>query len=658
MINAPALGVLLRALEQRDVMPLPPQPAPVAPSKAIRGLSAEDNAATPSKGQPDTRPSESRPDSRPQGQPDARGLLARQAAEAIAARALLPAPAATPAAPPAAARVELSAAAVEAAAARAAGQPAMPPPAPAPVVYSMPAGAAAQVAQATQILRTTPAAPGGPLGPTQDRPQAPTRAGAGNPPSILLAPDETYEFQGRLAPANPSAQPPPSAGVSALGISSSRASAGRPAPTTTGTPLPPELAGAVPDEAPMVTSGRPEPPRGTATPSPTPNLGQPSAPASGAPTSAAGRQPPESQPAGIVPGNLAEEAPSTGAHPSNPAATPAATPASGTASGTAATPAPGTASRSEQPIPGPLTWRSGPSVQGAYGAMAWKSIQTAQDHLAAPASGNPAPSAGTDLRLSQTAMQIGQLLAPPNASGTRTPMPAILIEQTPLLPSRPLAAERAQLPVGVIAEALERSVRRSGLFYESHLASWAGGEFPTSELQQEPQANWPRSAPSAGAETMAAGGAVSGDTTNAGDATNGLAAATASGGETSSVEALPPLVRQQIDALESRQLAWLGELWPGQRIAITVEEDDRRRANSEPQSAPPIWRTHMELELPRLGLVGINLAWVDGSLAIDVSAVGVSGVDRLRNGGQDLLDALAARSIPVAGLTFRHEQSS
>lgn len=81
----------------------------------------------------------------------------------------------------------------------------------------------------------------------------------------------------------------------------------------------------------------------------------------------------------------------------------------------------------------------------------------------------------TQTHLTPTARTIADLLlrfpAPPSA----------------LRPAQPLLPEAVQGPPERLAERLQRSVRDSGLFYETHLTRWYRGELPRLQLQREPQ---------------------------------------------------------------------------------------------------------------------------------------------------------------------------
>ncbi len=70
------------------------------------------------------------------------------------------------------------------------------------------------------------------------------------------------------------------------------------------------------------------------------------------------------------------------------------------------------------------------------------------------------------------------------------------------------------------------------------------------------------------------------------------------------------LVRQQLDLLDTQQLQWRGELWPGLPIALQIEQESRRQDRSKPapDDEPPVWRSVLVSTLPRLGEVTLRLS--------------------------------------------------
>jgi hypothetical protein len=135
-------------------------------------------------------------------------------------------------------------------------------------------------------------------------------------------------------------------------------------------------------------------------------------------------------------------------------------------------------------------------------------------------------------------------------------------------PGTPVLASAPHDPAA-LAAGLKNAVGRSGLFYESHQAQWVAGERPISELMQEPQARLGRSAEPVHPQAVG-------------------------------------VVRQQLELLDTRQLVWIGQVWPDQTLEWRIEEE--RREPNAPQDPARVWKTSLRLTLPRLGAVTATLA--------------------------------------------------
>jgi hypothetical protein len=196
------------------------------------------------------------------------------------------------------------------------------------------------------------------------------------------------------------------------------------------------------------------------------------------------------------------------------------------------------------------------------------------------------------------------------------PPGAVIRPAKPLLAGPPLAPD-------ALAGALQASIARSGLFYESHLADWALANYPRPELDQEPQ--------SALAAQPAAADA------------NGTPAPALP------PETTQPLIRHQLDALATGHFGWEGEAWPGQHVALVIEGDPAQRDAPEPP-----WRTRLRLDLPRLGRVDIDIALHGRSLALSVRPAAAAAANALDGRVDELASALRAREFLLSPPSVRH----
>jgi hypothetical protein len=263
----------------------------------------------------------------------------------------------------------------------------------------------------------------------------------------------------------------------------------------------------------------------------------------------------------------------------------------------------------------------------------------------APASATPGtvPSASS-LSLSPAAQLVDTLTRLPGGRPIRAP--------TPLLPA-PAAAPEA------LARALQHSIVASGLFYESHLARWTLQRHPEPALRAEPQAAWPpapqpaTSPPPPGSDAAPAGRApLPAQDAEVLLASTPSATTTVAGtpGAAGLPDAAPALVRQQLDVLETGQILWRGDLWPGQRAAIEIAEDD---PSHDPRQ-PPAWRTRLALTLPGLGAVEARLALAGTRVHLHLVAADRTRATVLRDALPELAAALAARGLDVAPVTLDH----
>ena len=237
----------------------------------------------------------------------------------------------------------------------------------------------------------------------------------------------------------------------------------------------------------------------------------------------------------------------------------------------------------------------------------------------------------------------GQLLGALLANAGQPPQAPTLAAATPLLPQAP--AETAPL-----AQALKQSLAESGLFYEAHLAQWLAGRHPLEALRREPQARLAHAAPAgAGAppappatEPAAAAAAAADLARGSGAATGSLAAE------------LQTLVQQQLDAAATQQIAWRGELWPGQALQWDIAAEER--PDGQPgEEAAPAWRTTLRLSLPHLGDIAAELRLSGEKVGLAMTA-NPDSVDGLRQGLEALAAAFAAAGLPpLAARVEAHE---
>ena len=218
-----------------------------------------------------------------------------------------------------------------------------------------------------------------------------------------------------------------------------------------------------------------------------------------------------------------------------------------------------------------------PSARAAGGERPLPASEIGGTTTAGPRSvvaGSAVPS--TQITLSS----VGEILREVLSSDAPASAPVVR-PQRPLTDASPREAEP-------LARGIEAAVTRSGLFYESHVAQWAAERYPIQALREEPQA----------ALAPAPSDAVSAPTTQ--------------GAPTH--EPSVALVRQQLEALDTRQIVVQAELWPGQRVRLAFEEEGS--ATDAPahggDEASRVWHTRITIDLPSLGTIEATVA-IDGA---------------------------------------------
>ncbi len=186
----------------------------------------------------------------------------------------------------------------------------------------------------------------------------------------------------------------------------------------------------------------------------------------------------------------------------------------------------------------------------------------------------------------------------------------------------------------VIAQALQGALETSGLFYESHLADWVGGQRSLEAIRTEPQAllHDARSVSQASA-------AASDDTVMV------------------NAPALNAIVNAQLDVLDSGQLRWQGELWPGMLAEIWMKQDtpDRdtadagqRNGDSANEQSGRRWQARLVTTLPVLGKISTQFTLQGDKLDVKLSSTQAATAAAL-----DVASPQLAGSLQASGLLLQ-----
>lgn len=114
-----------------------------------------------------------------------------------------------------------------------------------------------------------------------------------------------------------------------------------------------------------------------------------------------------------------------------------------------------------------------------------------------------------------------------------------------------------------------------------------------------------------------------------------------------------PMVQQQLDTLESRQIVWQGPVWPGQQMDWEIDEDGSHTAQYEQEA--PRWRTRLHLEMPSLGGVTAKLMMDGNGVRVDFFADTDKTAALMRGDIASLAQSMEATGLKVAGLMVNQD---
>ena len=222
---------------------------------------------------------------------------------------------------------------------------------------------------------------------------------------------------------------------------------------------------------------------------------------------------------------------------------------------------------------------------------------------------------GGDALVSKTASWISSLLGQQNNSAPLQEGLGILRTLLQGAPSDPNQLEQL----------LKKGLKESGLFYEAHLSRWFSGSYSLEQLLQEPQ----------GRLSSQSGPLLS------------------VVGQDGSDPRTLPLVKEQLASLQTGQLLFQGELFPGQTMEWRIKDQEGRGRQGDQEQQRP-WETSLALVLPRLGKVQAELS-LDGNrvdLRLEVGSAETAA--SLQAGSELLHGQLQAAGLQSGSLVIRH----
>lgn len=184
-----------------------------------------------------------------------------------------------------------------------------------------------------------------------------------------------------------------------------------------------------------------------------------------------------------------------------------------------------------------------------------------------------------------------------------------------------------------LAAALHDTVTLSGSFYESHVAAWAEGKRPLTELQKEPQAQLAQQVQSSSTA----------DLLNSTDPAH---------------TQLGQLINLQLNTLEQQRVVWHGEVWPGQQMEWEINQDapEQQQPGDQESNSTPSWHSVVRFNFEHLGSVSASIRLIGQQIHMQVSTNNDITAAALRSNGGILSDAMAAAGSSLDSLIVKREQ--
>ncbi|MEQ1515203.1 MAG: flagellar hook-length control protein FliK [Usitatibacteraceae bacterium] len=220
-------------------------------------------------------------------------------------------------------------------------------------------------------------------------------------------------------------------------------------------------------------------------------------------------------------------------------------------------------------------------------------------------------------------------------------------ETAPLTKSAPLLSA-APTDIKAFAHTLREALSASGLFYESHQAKWAAGELDVAQLLREPQGKL---------VPLPLTHATPNVPTHTGMRPEAEHATLQSSAALPVREEAMTLVQQQLQALDHREVVWLGQAWQGQAIEWRVEERSARHSMAS-DAEPPQWQTRLRVALPMLGDVDAVIGFSSLGLRIDIEAADASSAEKMRREQYALRMAMEASGLHVLAMSVANHDAS
>lgn len=199
----------------------------------------------------------------------------------------------------------------------------------------------------------------------------------------------------------------------------------------------------------------------------------------------------------------------------------------------------------------------------------------------------------------------------------------------------PIVAAPVELKdTATTAVKLQQQISTSGLFYESHVAEWAQGKRPITDIKAEPQSQ-------IGASSQT-------------DSASGIQSTTL----TTINKEMGQIIHQQLNVLEQNIVRWQGELFPGQKIEWEIKKETQSKHNPQEMEDATIWQSVVRFDLPNLGPVTAIINLQSNNLGLSLRAEQSNTVSALKDHASELAAAMQVAGSPLMSFAVNKNERS
>ena len=114
------------------------------------------------------------------------------------------------------------------------------------------------------------------------------------------------------------------------------------------------------------------------------------------------------------------------------------------------------------------------------------------------------------------------------------------------------------------------------------------------------------------------------------------------------------IVKEQLAALQTSQLLFHGELFPGQPMEWRIKDREGRGRGGDGQEQTAPWETSLALTLPKLGRVEVALSLQGTHLDLVINADQEHAAGLMEQGRGDLQEQLLAAGLEPGNIMVKH----